>query len=513
MKTEEQTNPGGGRQMPHVVLFICDQLRADALGFMGNEQVSTPCLDRLARQGVVFENMFVQTPVCMGSRACLLTGRYLRSIRMGGGSPVLDPREITLAETLQRAGYRTGMFGKLHLTPQQYTYKQLKSDRPIADAAPFLEAAGLPPMPADPLKKNYGFQDVVGYEDGLWGEYKEWLQARDAKLAAMLPEWGMSKWAGWHIDSEANAALNDVGPTIIPPDLHPSTFIAESAARHFTENHSDHACFLHVSFVDPHHPFDPPEDILRNYSPADMPLPKYSDTGDLVWPDSIRERRTDFGSVTPALTRKTIACYYAMIEMVDRSIAKVIEAVEAAGEMENTIFVFIADHGEFLGDYGLFRKGAFHYDCLLRVPCLMCWNGSPIAPGRRLTGLCQEIDVAPTLLGLLGLPQTPGIQGIDLSTALLNDGDVGRPWTYTESYLALWGPYVDCWTVRTETAKLNYYPRDRRGHLFDLASDPGERRDLYSSAGHRELRDDMLATLIESVHSQADPLPRMISQF
>jgi arylsulfatase A-like enzyme len=244
---------------PHIVLIICDQLRADAVGFMGNLHVRTPNLDRLARGGVVFENMFVQTPVCMGSRACLLTGRYLRSVRMGGGAPLLDPREVTIAETLQRRGYATGMFGKLHLTSQQYTYQTLGSDRPLCDPAPFLEAAGLPPMPEDPFKRNYGFQQVAGHEDQLWGDYRQWLAERDPALAGMLPHPGMTPWEGFRPEWDyPNCPLADTGTTILPADLHPSAFIAVSAADFFRANHSEKPCFLHVSFVDPHHPFEPP---------------------------------------------------------------------------------------------------------------------------------------------------------------------------------------------------------------------------------------------------------------
>jgi arylsulfatase A-like enzyme len=143
---------------------MCDQLRADALGFMGNRMVRTPNLDRLASQGVVFDNLFVQSPVCTASRACMWTSRYLRNLGMANGCPLLDPHEVTLPELLQRSGYRTGLFGKLHRTPQEHTANLLKADRPITDARVFLEAAGLPPIPDDPFKRNYGFQHLWHFE-------------------------------------------------------------------------------------------------------------------------------------------------------------------------------------------------------------------------------------------------------------------------------------------------------------------------------------------------------------
>jgi arylsulfatase len=501
------------RKSPHVILIMCDQLRADALGFMGNDIVQTPNLDRLAGQGTVFDSMYVQTPVCMGSRACIMTGRYLRTLRMGGGAPILDPREVTMPEILQRQGYSTAMFGKLHLTPQQYTLEALKSDSSVTDATPFTKDAGIPAIPDDPVKRNYGFQHVTGHEDALWGEYREWLARRDPDLAALLPDIGMSSWEGWNTYPDFPEVLGDVGPTCLRAEVHPSMFIGTSAAQFFTENHRKSPCFMHVSFVDPHHPWDPPAEVLKKYDWNNMPLPAYSDTEGITWPKSMEEKRPDFGKVSPEQTRKTVACYYAMIDMVDQSVGKLVDAVETAGEMDSTIFMFIADHGEFLGSYGLFRKGAHHYDCLIRVPAFITWTGGGIAPGQRQSGLVEEIDLLPTLLGLLRTESDSGIQGIDMSQALLDGGKVGRPWVYCESYFAPSGPYVDCWTLRTENAKLNFYPRDRLGHLFDLKSDPDERVDLFHSEEHRELRDEMTANLLECIHSQTDPIPRMISQY
>jgi len=493
---------------PHMVWFICDQLRADALGFMGNDIVQTPNLDRLAGQGVVFDNMYVQSPVCMPNRGCMITGKYLRNIGMANGSPLLHPRETTMPELLQKEGYRTGMFGKLHLTPQQYTAETLKSDRPISDARVFLAAAGLPPMPDDPFKRNYGFQEVVGYEDILKGEYIDWLAGRDAGLAARMTGDGEGVF---HPDFP-EGPLKDVGTTDVPPALHPSMFIGESAAEFFERNHRQAPCFMEVSFVDPHHPWDPPAALAAHYLPDEIPLPRYSDPGSVAWPPSLAARAYDFSTATPEMTRTTIAYYYAMIEMIDMAVGRVIEAIERAGQLDNTIFVFVADHGELLGDCGLFRKGSYHYDCMIRTPCFISAPGM-LSGGRRIGGLVQAIDLAPTLLGLTGQPVYAGMQGQDLSEELLQGTDIGREWTYTEMYTAWWGPFVACWTLRTETAKLNFYPDDQVGHLFDLTEDPHERVDLWACPEHRSLRDQMMAMMLEDLCRQADPLPKVLSQF
>jgi|GEM_PF-319566 len=498
-------------KLPHVVLILCDQLRYDALGFTGNNLVQTPNLDRLASRGVVFDNHFVQTPVCMGSRACLLTGRYLRTIRMGGGCPLLDPRETTLAETLQHNGYRTGMFGKLHLTPQQYTMEHLGTDCPVNDATPFLEPAGIPPIPEDPYKVNYGFTDCVGFEDGLWGEWRQWLKNRDTSLykrATANEQRAGDLWASEFPDTP----LSDVGILNIPVEHHPSKFITDSASDFFQQHHASQPCFMHVSFVDPHHPFNPPPELASRYDIDAIPLPTYADTGGLAFPDCITDNWYHYPDLTDRHVRTTIAYYYAMIDMIDIAVGQLLDTIEQAGEMDNTIFVFASDHGEFLGDYGVWKKGALHYENLIRVPCFISYPRQ-IAPARRVAGLTQMIDLAPTIHSLIGIDANPGHQGIDMSDALCGDGEIGRPWAYTESYRALWGPFKDCWTLRTPTAKLNFYPRDRVGHLIDLTNDPEERVDRFSDTNCRSLRDEMMANLIECVHSQYDPLPHVISQY
>ncbi len=494
----------------HVVWFLCDQLRWDALGFMGNPHVRTPALDRLAAAGVALDGLYVPFPTCMPSRGALLTGRYPSAIRMDDGSSLLDPREVTLPETLQREGWHTGMFGKLHVTPQQYTATALKSDRPIHDARRFLAASHLPPLPEDACKDNYGFREVVGVEDILVGEYIDWLRERtdDEELVRRAA-------ARQHFRrGEICPALGDAGLSDLPAHLHPSWFIAEAAAASFRQQHRETSCFLQVSFVDPHHPWDPPREIAEHYPIADMPLPRYGDMGSLDLPESLRKRNVpgQFAGITPDQTRTIIAYYYAMIELIDRAVAHVVAAVEEAGEWENTLFVFCTDHGEHLGSYGLFRKGCLHYEHLIRSPGFVAWPGG-IPGGRRHARLLQTFDLVPTILSLVGVPAHPGMQGLDFAATLTDGADVGRDYVYCQGNLTEWGPYTDCITVRTERHKLNVYPSDGVRHLFDLQADPDERTNLADDPRHRRLLEDMLMLMVRAMYDQRDPLPTYLSQF
>lgn len=311
--------------------------------------------------------------------------------------------------------------------------------------------------------------------------------------------------------------LADVFAVDLPVDQHPSWFIAESAAECFKARHESNPVFMQVSFVDPHHPFDPPAEVLKNYSPGDIPLPKYRDSGDVDWPPSLQERMSDFSAVTDDMARTTIAHYYAMMETLDRAVGHLVDTIEQAGELDNTLFVFVADHGELLGDYGLWRKGSFHYDCIMRVPSFITYPGK-IDPEQRLRGMTQCIDLAPTLLSFAGIDVPDYMQGRNLAEALTTGGDEGdrladRGWVYTELFHAYWGPFVHCWTVRTHKAKYTYFGHDRVGHLFDLENDPDERRNVFDDPAYRELRDEMVDLMQHELSLQQDPLPRLLTQF
>lgn len=495
---------------PNVLWIMTDQHRADCLGCMGHPAVQTPHLDLIAREGVVFEQAFCQSPVCMASRGSLFTGRYPAAIRIRGMG-ILPPQEVTTPELFQRHGYSTGAFGKLHLTPELHSLRVLGSETPIVDWTAFAEAACLTPIPADPCKERYGFQEYVGgYEDCLPGNFHAWLdQVRpELRQARTIPVPG---------------GPADLFISGYPSEFHPTTFIANQAEAFIRRQSAP--WFAFCSFVAPHHPFEAPADQLARYDRDALPMPdrKGGVDGSLI-PEPARQALDEMRDWSASAVRSMVHHYLASISLVDDGVGRLLAALGETGQLEDTIIIFTADHGEFLGNHGLVRKPSLHYDETLRVPLLLRLPGRAQA-GRRIPGLVELVDVHPTLAGLAGVPRNPGVQGIDWSEALRSGDGIGKPDVYADMHddpvrpatcrIACGGPYMSVQTLRTGQWKLNLYPTatSAHGQLFDLANDPAESRNLYADPAHRQVREDLLWRLASRLVRNQDPLPHILSQW
>lgn len=492
----------------NILWIMTDQHRADCLGFMGHPVIQTPHLDRLAATGVVFENAFCQSPVCMASRASLFTGRYPTTIRVRGMG-ILPPQEMTFPEILGRNGFHTGAFGKLHLTPELYTRDQIKSDSPILDWHRFAKDAELVPIPDDPFKENYGFQYLVACEDVLQGAFQSWLLARNPELSNRTSE---------RLTPDDPADLF-VSP--YPSPYHPTTFIAEKAAEFILGQNNEKPWFTFCSFIAPHHPFEAPADQLARYRDVDVPLPQCKGGVEPTCiPDQVKMAIGEMDQYPEEVQRRIVGHYLASISLIDDGVGRLVAALEQSGQMENTIIMFTADHGEFLGNHGLLRKPSLHYDETLRVPLMIHLPGGKAC--RRIPGLVELTDVYPTMLGLLGVVPNSGLQGMDWSPQLHSGGDIGRPDIYSDMFDLepqrfgnRFGPYAAVLTLRTEQWKLNLYPTAgaQYGQLFNLQDDPDESCNRYTDESCRAVREDLLWRLIQRQHLMTDPLPLCLTQF
>jgi len=472
--------------MPPNILWICtDQQRADTIGALGNPHIRTPHLDRLAADGVAFTQAFCQAPVCTPSRASFLTGRYPRTTGARRNGQAIRPDEVLISRMLAGLGYDCGLSGKLHIAPCQTCAEERIDDGYRAFQ-----------WSHDPSPK--------------WAEneYHQWLASQGYRWEDIYRPDGRPAFAG------------------APAGLHQTTWCADRAID-FMREERDAPWMMSVNIFAPHHPFDPPEEYLDRYDPDTLPDPDYV-PGELD--DKPVFQRVDhdgayggmllgYSRMAPRERREVTAAYYAMIEHVDDNVGRMLQILEETGQAENTIVLFMSDHGELLGDHGIYLKGPFMYDCSIRVPLIVRWPGR-FRAGLRSDALVELVDIVPTLLQAIGERVPERVQGrsfLDICSGAADPRD-HREQVYAEYYIGQpfhrkleEKPYLT--TVRTRTVKLTSYAGLETGELYDLESDPGEHVNLWDSPAHHDLKDEMLKRCFDASVLTQDPLPPVTAEW
>jgi arylsulfatase len=316
-----------------------------------------------------------------------------------------------------------------------------------------------------------------------------------------------------------------------PAEANFSTWAASEAVT-FLESPPQEPFFLAVSFVDPHHPFAPPEPYASMYAPDEVPLPRFTPgelddkpphflAGHLGEVDPVlglaagsgAQRdlpvgRVDLRTVKEQLWGRLIAHYYGMITLIDDQVGRLLRTLSDTGLDDRTIVVATSDHGELLGDHGLIFKGPHHYDSLLRVPTIVRVPREG-RPGRRRGELVEQIDLTSTILELCGVDPPASMQGRSVVPAVWGDGGRARESVLVERKDLYW--FVDMKTLRTVDWKLTHYAGESFGELFDLKNDPGELVNLWDDAGHRAVKDELVALLLERLADSEDPTPEPVA--
>ena len=420
---------------PNLLFIMADQYRHDYLGSAGADFARTPNLDRIAARGVRFTQCTTNAPVCAPARIGLATG--LQPSRLGAlDNQSFLPRSVpTYYQRLRDHGYRVGCVGKLDLAKPD-GWNGIRGDRPCVYGWGFTHPdedegkmhAGQSPTPRGP----YGFWLQ---ERGLYQTFHEDYIARRDK--------------GW--------IRNASHDSVLPTDAFEDVYIGRRAAEWLTSVPDDFPWHYFVSFVGPHDPFDPPTEYADRYRDAPMPL-AISDTlgGKPAW-----VRRRDMG-LTPDEIAVTQRQYCAAIEAIDDGVGRMLDALEHRGMLENTIIVFSSDHGEMLGDHGMYTK-SLPYEGALRVPLIIAGPG--VEARGTSNALVELIDVNPTLCELARLPSQADIDARSVAPVLRGESEVHR----TETVSALRN--FRC--LRTEKVKYidNYNDVDE---LYDLENDPDE---------------------------------------
>ncbi|MBM4263484.1 MAG: sulfatase [Deltaproteobacteria bacterium] len=524
---------------PNFLFIITDQHRADHLGCYGNNVVRTPNIDRLAQTGARFENFYVATPICMPNRATFMTGRMpsLHGARQNGIP--LSLKATTFVEIMRAAGYATALIGKCHLqsisgTPPTVGMPEPdlgKTQPPVhlreADRS-WLDHGRYDQELRSTWKNNphfelalpyYGFNHVelaVGHADAVVGHYERWIEARHANSDSLR---------GWDNQLPGNKYIApQAWRTRVPESLYPTAYVAERTMN-FLEQHArgdrSRPFFLQCSFPDPHHPFTPPGRYWDMYDPEKIPLPESFHSGERPIPPHLQklydERAQNKSNkdgqrtfaVSPREVREVIALTYGMITMIDDAVGSILGSLRSLGLASNTIVIFNADHGDFMGDHQLLLKGALHYRGLVRVPFI--WR-DPQAQRTGLvnSGLCGTLDLARTILDRAGLAGHNGMQGRSLLNAV-QGGDTGHEAILIEEhqrrgYMGLANNFR-ARSLITREQRLTLYEGADWGELYDFTTDPLEMDNLWDSPTTQALRSTLTEQLARKMMELSDTSP------
>lgn len=469
---------------PPNILWLCtDQQRYDTIHALGHSLARSPNVDRLIDEGVAFTQAYCQSPVCTPSRASFLTGRYPRTTRCRQNGQKIPDDEVLVSRMFADAGYRCGLAGKLHLA----SCSDGRVESRIDD----------------------------GYHDFHWSHHPQ-------------PDWPENAYTQWltahgqNWDDLYSGSSTGFVRQGVPAEYHQTTWCAEMTCD-FIRANTGRPWFFSFNCFDPHHPFDPPPEYMERYDPAEMPLPKRRDGEldskttfqrlDAVWAhNSPGEFHT--GAMTDDDRRQVAAANLAMCELIDDQVGRIMQTLEETGERDNTIVIFMSDHGEMLGDHGIYFKGPHFYDEAVHVPLVISWP-KRFQSGLRVNGLTELVDLVPTLLDASGLSIPTRVQGQSLLPYLTGEADpeIHREFVYSE--------YYNSWThsdaygtmLRTSDAKIVVYHGTDQGELYDLKSDPDEFENLWDFPEHQSLKLRMMQKCFDASVLSMDPDPPRLGPF
>lgn len=480
---------------PNIVWLFSDQHRAEVFGAAGHPIVHTPHLDRLAAEGVLFEDAYCQAPLCVPARVSLLTERYVRDHGAFDNDSQLRADLPTMPQAIRGAGYETAAIGKMHLFPTPADVRDGLGRMHELGFTDVHEAIGK--LSSGLVRTSYS--DYLA-EHGYLEAYQEFMRERSPLIRmgrADDPQYeGKPTWV--------------VDPVPLPPEHYLDTYIGRQAVRWLESRSGEDPFFLWVGFPGPHDPWDAPEEYMARYRDADIPLdstrrPDVPDDGPLR---TLLDTFLDYSSsdtLTDARIREVRRHYFANVTVIDDAIGEIIAALERQGLDENTWIVYSADHGEMLGTHGLLNKMVF-YDPAVRVPLVVRPPGGA-STARRVRGLVEHVDLAATLRAIAGDAPLPGSAGRPFDDVLAGADLVARDHVVSENHgFAM---------VRTDRHKLVVYERDQQPvQLFDLHDDPMEDHNRIDDPAYRGVVADLMTDYVrpflatEPVRERADLVER-----
>ncbi len=501
----------------NVLFIITDAQRADHMSCAGNPVVKTPNLDKLAKEGVRFTNHFCTNPICMPNRATLITGVYpnVHGVRSNGIN--LRQDIPTIIQTLKKKGWYTKAIGKVH---HQYWLGPFKHKNRSAEC---LTDWALKKDKSYPVRGNfpspyYGYEEVElisGNGTVCAGHYIQWLEEKAPKIAEEMK-----------IRVQNYDNLFSLFCEPIPTELYSTTWVKERTLafleRHSQGKYGNKPFYLHCSFPDPHYPLYPPDEFQDMYKPEDIELPaNFDDINNLYNHEFLGYhlkhppfKKAFLRESNEEEIRKITALTYAAITYVDYSIGQILAALGKLGYSDNTIVIFMSDHGDLMGDHGLLFKGPCPFNGILQLPLI--WKVPGLTkPGGVSDSLVSSIDYPKTILNLLGIKERRhpfDMQGCDVTQILKDPNKKVRDCVFIENDEEVGPLEARLRHLITEDYKLTIYESlNDFGDIYDRKIDPYELNNLWYDKNFRNKRFELVNKLLQENLKAQSYYPKRIA--
>lgn len=477
------------KQKPNIVIVMTDQQRADLRKGCGYSLDTMPFLDKWAQGGMDFERGYTPNPTCMPARVSMFTGRYSQSHQVRTNHNAADARYTKdLLDVLKENGYVTALCGKNH---------------------------------SHHSTEDFDFCETCGHlgDEGEVNTTPEEIAFAEFLKGTLHME--------MHEPSPGGVCVQ-----------HPFRNVS-SALKFMDTVEKDRPFFAWVSFAEPHNPYQVPEPYFDMFPPESLPSPD-GGTEDLpakgerfVWLRGVWEKV--LGTDIEKRIARARSNYHGMLRLIDDQFRRLIEGLRERGLEENTIVIFLSDHGDFVGEYGLIRKGPDLPDILCHIPFI--WRGPGIrAKGRTSEGYVSIVDILPTLCEIIGADIPFGCQGKSLLPLLSETGEMGREFGCAYAESGFGGLYwnekdhldpategatqnmvtFDCLNTWTQCGQVRALWEDGwhiqldmmgNGYLYHVDEDPRELHNLWEEESCAARKTELLQKLASAMMRAADNLP------
>lgn len=475
----------GSQKRPNILLAMSDHHNGYALGSEtavgGHPPVHTPVMDRLAREGISFAEHRTPLPMCAPARAALMTALYPHANGMWNNNhtPAAMRRDLypdlrSWSQNLVEAGYRLQYTGKWHVSDVRSPADFGWDEPPVPGVAPPLQRDAQA-NPARPRPRPQGY-----------------LQRGPRQSRADLRNVLTQEREGWP------PRVLYAETTTPPEELRDGRLTTRAIELIEANATGDQPWCLYVGWNNPHDPYIAPTRALESYDAGAIPrIPSYSD--DLRDKPNIYRRLHEqlWGHLPWEEVAQMIRHYCAMVTFLDEQLGRLLAALEATGQAENTIVLYTSDHGDYAGTHGLFAKGVAAFDEAYRVPLLIRWPGQIAQAGRRCTEYTTLMDIGPTLLEAAGAAPLEQPSGPIHGRSLLPLLHGKRPTAWPDHFVGEFLGHENFYTQRQVRTRRHKYVWNAFDYdeLYDLEADPYETRNLQADPAYQDTKRDLVAKL------------------